>query len=90
VNGTGTGKPEWPLMATVRLKRKASTSAWCWCGVPLVATQRIASRLTNDAAQWFSQVDQNGTGTIDAKELQQALSLGSLNFSLQITNTMIK
>jgi hypothetical protein len=40
--------------------------------------------------QWFCQVDLNGSGAIDAKELQKALGLGYLHFSLQVCATMIR
>jgi Ca2+-binding EF-hand superfamily protein len=40
--------------------------------------------------QWFDTVDASRDGKIDAKELQSALQLGNLNFSLQAVAMMIR
>lgn len=40
--------------------------------------------------QWFRTVDKSGDGNIDVKELQQALALGNLHFSLQAVAMMIR
>eukprot|EP01024_Parvocaulis_polyphysoides_P012778 TRINITY_DN1475_c0_g1_i1.p1 TRINITY_DN1475_c0_g1~~TRINITY_DN1475_c0_g1_i1.p1 ORF type:complete len:197 (-),score=5.42 TRINITY_DN1475_c0_g1_i1:371-877(-) len=39
---------------------------------------------------WFNSIDTNGNGTLDAQELQKALSLGNLHFSLQTVAHMIR
>ena len=40
--------------------------------------------------QWFDQIDRNRSGSLDAKELQSALALGKLNFSLKAVAHMIR
>jgi len=40
--------------------------------------------------QWFQAVDQDGSNAIDAKELQQALALGNLHFSLAVCAHIIR
>lgn len=40
--------------------------------------------------QWFNAVDRDGSGQISAKELQRALALGNLRFSLSVTAQMIR
>lgn len=42
------------------------------------------------AAQWFRAIDRDGNGTLDSMELQRALALGNLHFSLQATSHMIR
>jgi len=37
---------------------------------------------TNTQSQWFSSIDVDRSGQLDARELQRALALGNLNFSL--------
>jgi hypothetical protein len=34
------------------------------------------------APQWFNSIDVDGSGHLDARELQRALALGNLNFDL--------
>ena len=41
-------------------------------------------------AQWFRAIDRDGNGTLDSMELQRALALGNLHFSLQATSHMIR
>jgi Ca2+-binding EF-hand superfamily protein len=41
-------------------------------------------------AQWFRAIDRDGNGMLDAAELQRALALGNLRFSLQLTSHMIR
>eukprot|EP00892_Ulva_mutabilis_P010356 jgi/Ulvmu1/7693/UM038_0125.1 len=43
-----------------------------------------------DIAQWFRIVDEDGSGNIDATELQRALGMGNLHFSLQVVASMIR
>lgn len=40
--------------------------------------------------QWFRTVDRDGSGQIGATELQQALGMGNLHFSLQVIASMIR
>jgi Ca2+-binding EF-hand superfamily protein len=40
--------------------------------------------------QWFRAIDRDGNGTLDSMELQRALALGNLHFSLQATSHMIR
>jgi Ca2+-binding EF-hand superfamily protein len=40
--------------------------------------------------QWFSSVDSDRSGQIDVKELQRALAMGGLNFSLAVVAHMIR
>jgi Ca2+-binding EF-hand superfamily protein len=40
--------------------------------------------------QWFKAIDRDGNGRLDAAELQRALGLGNLHFSLQLTSHMIR
>jgi hypothetical protein len=40
--------------------------------------------------QWFDTVDESRDGKIDVKELQRALQMGNLNFSLQAVAQMIR
>lgn len=40
--------------------------------------------------QWFDTVDESRDGAIDVKELQRALQLGNLHFSLQAVAQMIR
>jgi hypothetical protein len=40
--------------------------------------------------QWFRTVDESGDGKIDVKELQRALAMGNLNFSLQACAQFIR
>ncbi|CAK0780096.1 hypothetical protein CVIRNUC_004935 [Coccomyxa viridis] len=40
--------------------------------------------------QWFQAVDQDGSNAIDAAELQKALALGNLHFSLAVCAHMIR
>lgn len=43
-----------------------------------------------DITEWFRRVDRDRSGKIDVKELQSALALGNLNFSLQTVAQMMK
>jgi programmed cell death protein 6 len=40
--------------------------------------------------QWFDTVDADRSNAIDVKELQRALQMGNLNFSLQAVAMMIR
>lgn len=40
--------------------------------------------------QWFKAIDRDGNGSLDSTELQRALALGNLHFSLQATSHMIR
>lgn len=40
--------------------------------------------------QWFKAIDRDSNGTLDAAELQRALALGNLHFSLQAVAHMIR
>ena len=40
--------------------------------------------------QWFRAVDTDGSGEIDVKELQRALALGKMHFSLAVCRQIIK
>ena len=40
--------------------------------------------------QWFNTIDKDRSGTLDAVELQQALRLGKLNFSLFAVAQMVR
>ena len=40
--------------------------------------------------QWFDTIDRNRSGTLDVKELQAALALGNLHFSLKAVAHMIR
>jgi EF hand len=40
--------------------------------------------------QWFDAIDRDRSGTLDASELQRALALGNLHFSLQAVAHMIR
>lgn len=42
------------------------------------------------AVQWFKAIDRDGNGSLDSTELQRALALGNLHFSLQATSHMIR
>ena len=46
--------------------------------------------MAEPAVQWFDTVDVSRDGNIDVKELQRALQLGNLNFSLQAVAQMIR
>lgn len=41
-------------------------------------------------SQWFRAIDRDSNGTLDAAELQRALALGNLHFSLQAVAHMIR
>lgn len=41
-------------------------------------------------SQWFGSVDTDRSGQIDVKELQRALAMGGLNFSLAVVAHMIR
>ncbi|KAK9914792.1 hypothetical protein WJX75_000620 [Coccomyxa subellipsoidea] len=40
--------------------------------------------------QWFNAIDVDRSGQLDAEELQRALALGGLHFSLNLANKMIR
>ena len=40
--------------------------------------------------QWFRQIDRDGSGTLDVFELQRALALGQLNFSLKTVQALMR
>ena len=40
--------------------------------------------------QWFRQIDKDRSGTLDVHELQQALALGRINFSLKTVQCIIR
>ena len=40
--------------------------------------------------QWFAAVDARGSGKIGVRELQRALALGGLNFSMKLTGSIIR
>lgn len=40
--------------------------------------------------QWFDAIDKDRSGHLDVHELQAALALGSLNFSLKTTQAIIR
>ena len=40
--------------------------------------------------QWFQSIDKDRNGTLDALELQQALRLGNLHFSLFAVAQMVR
>lgn len=40
--------------------------------------------------QWFAKIDANSSGTLDVMELQRALALGGLNFSLKTVQAMMR
>ncbi|KAK9816963.1 hypothetical protein WJX72_007559 [[Myrmecia] bisecta] len=40
--------------------------------------------------QWFNAIDTDRRGTLDVKELQKALALGHLNFSLKMVANLIR
>lgn len=40
--------------------------------------------------QWFSRIDTNRSGTLDVMELQKALALGGLNFSLKTVQAIMR
>jgi Ca2+-binding EF-hand superfamily protein len=42
----------------------------------------MATPTRDQLAQWFASIDTDRTGTITASELQRALALGGLQFSL--------
>ncbi|GAB4817232.1 hypothetical protein N2152v2_004278 [Parachlorella kessleri] len=39
---------------------------------------------------WFRQIDRDGSGTLDVFELQRALALGQLNFSLKTVQALMR
>lgn len=43
-----------------------------------------------DLRRWFDTIDRNRSGTLDAKELQAALAMGNLHFSLKAVAHMIR
>ncbi|KIZ05567.1 Sorcin [Monoraphidium neglectum] len=40
--------------------------------------------------QWFTSIDTDGSGHLDAKELQRALGLGNLNFTYSDVDQMVR
>ncbi len=55
---------------------------WCWCSPSWPGL--------SGCAQFFDVVDADHSGEIDVHELQRALALGDLNFSLSIVAHMIR
>ncbi|KAG1662375.1 hypothetical protein FOA52_006637 [Chlamydomonas sp. UWO 241] len=44
----------------------------------------------NAVAMWFRSIDTDGSGFLDARELQQALAKGNLHYGLTDTDTMVR
>lgn len=51
---------------------------------------RAVPATTQKLHQWFKAIDRDGNGELDVWELQRALALGNLHFSLQIVAHLIR
>lgn len=60
------------------------------CSLLVPAQRNRINTVPISQMQWFRQIDKDRSGTLDVHELQQALALGRINFSLKTVQCIIR
>ena len=60
------------------------------CILRAPARRNLINTVSTPQMQWFRQIDKDRSGTLDVHELQQALALGRINFSLKTVQCIIR